>query len=643
MRAVTWVGRSLAYSLPATIVALAWLRLEEPRAGGGDGLWIVLLALVPALLPTLAARLVAVPRRCARRDVDRLRLARPGRRPERGGFFAPAYDSFVDGIARLLRRSRAVLRRRVAGRCTACSCSPIFGFCVVLGLVVASRRPLPAVLRCWRAPAGRRRSADRGIVFGTLILTAALWLLAALRVARPTPALAAGGSSWSPRRSGSRARLRSPRTASLAWERWDPYRRAGTRPRRLRLGRELRRDRLPGQADDRAPDPRARAEPLLARDDARPVHRGPLDREPRSDRARRAGRPACRATRSCRRAAYERRAGRSRRSRSSALADDHLVAATAPIVLRGGRARARPPPRRGDRAASGRAPARPALHRLQLHAAAEAGRAGALPCELSGEPRALPRPRPHARAAVRHPRPRARRSRRSSRTNASSRSGTTRGCTARRSGSPTGATRAVRRRRRDRDVAANDRRLRLRRAAAGAAAGRTAARALRRERAPRLLPAVRGLDGADAPLPRDPGPRRRRLHEREVPRRRLDGHRSQRARLGRGLVPALRLALVRPDARARRARRRLQLLVADLQPGRRRRDRVRRRPRRARPRPGRGRRARPARRVARAPGASDGSVSPPGGINSLWILLALAAARSQRSGSGSSRGAALAI
>src|SRR5687768_15863870 len=50
---------ALVYLLPATIVASAWLRLEDPSGGGQDALWIVLLALVPALLPTLALRLFA--------------------------------------------------------------------------------------------------------------------------------------------------------------------------------------------------------------------------------------------------------------------------------------------------------------------------------------------------------------------------------------------------------------------------------------------------------------------------------------------------------------------------------------------------------------------------------------------------------
>ena len=55
------------------------------------------------------------------------------------------------------------------------------------------------------------------------------------------------------------------------------------------------------------------------------------------------------------------------------------------------------------------------------------------------------------------------------------------------------------------------------------------------------------------------------LHERQARGRRLDRHRPQRARLGGGLVPGVRLARLRPDAGARRSRRRLQRVVGRIQ------------------------------------------------------------------------------
>ena len=45
------------YSFPAALIAVSWLRLEDPRAAGLDWLWVLLLALAPALAPTLLLRL----------------------------------------------------------------------------------------------------------------------------------------------------------------------------------------------------------------------------------------------------------------------------------------------------------------------------------------------------------------------------------------------------------------------------------------------------------------------------------------------------------------------------------------------------------------------------------------------------------
>ena len=75
--------------------------------------------------------------------------------------------------------------------------------------------------------------------------------------------------------------------------------------------------------------------------------------------------------------------------------------------------------------------------------------------------------------------------------------------------------------------------------------GNAAARRLPRPLEARLLPAVRRDDGADAAVPRDPGPGRRRVHERVVEGRHLDRDRSRCPCLGRGLVRRARVAGVR--------------------------------------------------------------------------------------------------
>ena len=77
------------------------------------------------------------------------------------------------------------------------------------------------------------------------------------------------------------------------------------------------------------------------------------------------------------------------------------------------------------------------------------------------------------------------------------------------------------------------------------------ARRLPRALQARLLPAVRRDDGPDAALPRHSVPGRRRVHERIVEGRHVDGDRPRRPRLGRGLVRRAWLAAFDPDAGAR--------------------------------------------------------------------------------------------
>ena len=107
----------------------------------------------------------------------------------------------------------------------------------------------------------------------------------------------------------------------------------------------------------------------------------------------------------------------------------------------------------------------------------------------------------------------------------------------------------------DRALAALIRRVQLRRAPAGACRA-AAARRLPRTLEARLLPAVRRDDGPDAPVPRHSVPGRRRVHERIVEGRHVDGDGSRRPRLGRGLVRRAWLARLRSDAGARHACRR---------------------------------------------------------------------------------------
>src|SRR5215218_8650524 len=132
---------AVLYTLPAALIALAWLRLEEP-ARGADVLWVVALALVPALAPRLWLRLaLVVPAVLVAAWIALDTPAPDGR----GGFFVPVADRFGDGfIAYYDVRVpfSAIAQPQMHGVLVLA----VFGFCLALGLTLASRRPLPAVL-----------------------------------------------------------------------------------------------------------------------------------------------------------------------------------------------------------------------------------------------------------------------------------------------------------------------------------------------------------------------------------------------------------------------------------------------------------------------------------------------------------------
>jgi hypothetical protein len=203
---------------PALLIAVAWLRLEEPAASGADWLLVLALALAPALAPQRWLRLALV----APATLGALWLAHDApRTDERAGFFPRVFDNFEDGSAQFFDvavpfspAERADMHGVVV--------LLIYAFAVVLAHAVAERRPLPAVLAVI-AGAGWPGTLfpPSGVLYGALILAAALWVLAGMRVTNPTPALVAGavlvlaavGASTS-------AAL--AKEGVLAWENWDP-------------------------------------------------------------------------------------------------------------------------------------------------------------------------------------------------------------------------------------------------------------------------------------------------------------------------------------------------------------------------------------------------------------------------------------
>ena len=331
----------------------------------------------------------------------------------------------------------------------------------------------------------------------------------------------------------------------------------------VRLGCELRRDRVPEAEDDRPPHQRARSEGSTGA--RRPSTSSPPTA---GSRTRRRSRPGL-AT-----AAAERPAA------AGAFAESANLGPAARRGRRAPRTRTSSPPRsrcRSRRRSLGgvfrlsdgivtrlrRPPARPELHGLQLCAAARTGRAGGARGRVPARARPFLRDRAHARRALRRRPAAIGASTGSSLTSATSRSGPTRRCGKRRSGCGRTHERRTAPSSRSRPGSA--------RPAASPTTSRrrrpegAAARALRRRGQAWLLPALRRRDGADAAVARHPRARRRRVHERQARGRRLDRDRPQRPCLGRGLVPGLRLAALRPDSGAGLSRRDLQRLLVRLQ------------------------------------------------------------------------------
>ena len=233
------------------------------------------------------------------------------------------------------------------------------------------------------------------LTLGALALGAVLWALLApdLRGARrAVPGIAVGAAVLVVAVDGRLGRRLAERgTGRLA--RLGPVRRWWShREPPVRLGRELRGDRVPGPSDRRAARPRAEAGGVLARLDARDVRGRPLDREPLPDRHRR---PASDPAR--------------RRPGAEARCEAWLVA---PAGRHGRGAGGRPRRRRQPARPRGRAvpraalvpgrrrhargehhPTRRGVHRLELCAAPDASCTRGVEAALPGGGRAVPRAR----------------------------------------------------------------------------------------------------------------------------------------------------------------------------------------------------------------------------------------------------------
>ena len=205
-------------ALPAMLIALFWLRLEARPVAGSEWLWVVVLALLPALAPLLWLRLALIVPTALVAMWVALDLSSTDGRP---GFFEPVFVRFDDGFFDYYD-----VRVPFSGidhpHMHGVLVLAIFGFCVALAQFAAARKPLPAVLTViagagWPAALYPVETT----FYGAMILAALLWVLAGLRAARPLPALVAGAVLVLAA-AGASTSAAVAKDGVLAWETWDP-------------------------------------------------------------------------------------------------------------------------------------------------------------------------------------------------------------------------------------------------------------------------------------------------------------------------------------------------------------------------------------------------------------------------------------
>jgi len=163
--------------IPAAVIATAWLRLENPINQPLRSVGVAGLAVLPALVRPLAARVLAV--LLSAGAATAIAYGESPLHPRHipgviwsrfSGGFLDFYDVRTPFDPRVHAEMRSVLL------------TAVFGFALAVALAVAARRPVPALLLLlagagWPATL---RGPSGGLVVGGLILLGALAVLAGL-------------------------------------------------------------------------------------------------------------------------------------------------------------------------------------------------------------------------------------------------------------------------------------------------------------------------------------------------------------------------------------------------------------------------------------------------------------------------------
>jgi hypothetical protein len=219
---------ALLSGLAALVIAVDWLRFEEPRSGGGRPFVLVVLAVAPLLLRPLWLRLAAMAVSALLAVWVAFSLSPFAEWPGRGGFFGPLGSRFSRGFLDFYEY-RLPIDPAERPQMHAVILIAIFGFTLAVALAVAARRALLAVVLFFVAAGwpATLLSGGNELGRGLAILAVALALLAGMTERPSRLALIAAGAVLG----GALALSSSPavaKSAFLDWQHWDFY----TRPQR---------------------------------------------------------------------------------------------------------------------------------------------------------------------------------------------------------------------------------------------------------------------------------------------------------------------------------------------------------------------------------------------------------------------------
>jgi len=219
---------ALLSAAAALVIAVDWLRFEEPRSGGGRPFVLAVIAVAVVSLRPLWLRLTAIAVSALLAIWVAFSLSPWAVWPGGGGFFGPLGSRFSRGFLDFYDY-RLPIDPATHPQMHAVILIAIFGFTLAVALAVAARRALLAVVLFFLAAGwpATLLSGGNELGRGLAILAVALALLAGMTERPSRLALIAAGAVLG----GALALSSSPavaKSAFLDWQHWDFY----TRPQK---------------------------------------------------------------------------------------------------------------------------------------------------------------------------------------------------------------------------------------------------------------------------------------------------------------------------------------------------------------------------------------------------------------------------